>query len=84
MKKQYKIVTGKGIIEREYNYIPVRYIIAVLLGVLEIAMIISIVLALCYIVPYFYTLCIITGVACMIRIISSDDNPITKFRGFFV
>ena len=75
MKKQYKIVTGKGIIEREYNYIPVRYIIAVLLGVLEIAMIISIVLALCYIVPYFYTLCIITGVACMIRIISSDDNP---------
>lgn len=75
MKRSYKIRTAKGIIEREYNYIPIRYIIAVLIAILEIAAIIGIVIALCYYVPYFYTLCLITTVACIITIIASDDNP---------
>lgn len=75
MKHKYKIRTGKGVIEREYSYIPIRYIIAVLLGMLEVAVIIGIVFVLCYYVPYFYTLCVITSVACIIKIIASDDNP---------
>lgn len=75
MKKQYKIMTGKGIVEREYNYIPLRYIIAVLLGVLEIAAIIGIVIAMCYYLPYFYVLCILTASGCIIKIVASDDNP---------
>ena len=31
MKRKYKISTGKETIEREYNYIPARYIIAILI-----------------------------------------------------
>ena len=75
MKRSYKIRTAKGIIEREYNYIPIRYIIAVLFAILEIVAIIGIVIALCYYVPYFYTLCAITAGGCIIRIVASDDNP---------
>ena len=75
MKRKYKINTGRKIIEREYNYIPVRYIIAVLISIAEILAIIGIVFALCYYVPYFYTLCAITSVACIIKICASDDNP---------
>ncbi|MBO5255987.1 MAG: hypothetical protein J6C42_00620 [Clostridia bacterium] len=48
MKRKYKISTGKETIEREYNYIPVRYIIAVLITLFEILAIISIVVACCY------------------------------------
>ena len=36
MKKKYKVRTGKETKEREYNYIPVRYIIAVLITLFEI------------------------------------------------
>ena len=75
MKKTYKVNKGKVVIEREYNYIPVRYIIAVLISIAEIAAIIGIVIALCYFVPYFYTLCAITTAACVIKICASDDNP---------
>ena len=45
MKKKYKVRTGKETIEREYNYIPVRYIIAVLITLFEILAIIGIVVA---------------------------------------
>ena len=75
MKHKYKIRTHKGVIEREYDYIPIRYIIAVLIAIVQIVTIIGIVVALCYYVPYFYALCIITAAACTIRIIASDDNP---------
>ena len=75
MKKRYKVITGKGIIEREYTHIPLRYIIAVLLGALEVSAIIGVVVALCYYLPYLYSLCILMSAACIIKIIASDDNP---------
>lgn len=75
MKLKYKIKTHKGIVEREYNYIPMRYIVAVLIAIIEIVAIIGIVIALCYYVPYFYALCVIATIACIITIIASDDNP---------
>ena len=75
MKRRYKVNTGRKVIEREYNYIPVRYVIAVLIAIAEILAIIGIVFALCYYVPYFYILCAITSLACIIRICASDDNP---------
>lgn len=62
-------------IEREYNYIPFRYIIAILITVFEVAAIIGIVMTLCVYVPYFYILCWLTQIACVIKIIASDDNP---------
>lgn len=60
---------------KKFKYIPLRYILAMVITVLEIVAIISIVIALCYYVPYFYTLAIITEIACVIKIIASDDNP---------
>ena len=72
-KYEYKVLKGKVVIE--INYIPVRYIIAMLFAVLEIAAIMAIVIGLCYYVPYFYVAAIITQIGCIIRIVSSDDNP---------
>lgn len=75
MKRKYKVHTGKKVIEREYNYIPVRYIIAMLITVLEIIAIIGIVVLLCYYVPLFYIAAMLTQVFCVLRIVASDDNP---------
>ena len=75
MKRKYKIQAGERTIEREYNYIPVRYIIAVLITILEILAIIGIVVACCYYIPYFYVAAFITEVFCVIKIVASDDNP---------
>ena len=75
MKRKYKVRTIRGVIEREYNYIPVRYIVAVLITLFEIAAIIGAVVALCYYVPYFYVAAFLTEVFCVIKIIASDDNP---------
>lgn len=75
MKKTVSYYVQDKQVEREVNYIPVRYILAIMITVLEIASIIGIVIALCYYVPYFYIAAWITEIACIIRIIASDDNP---------
>lgn len=67
-------VNGKKV-EKEYLHIPVRFIIAILLTVLEVAAIIGCVIALCYYVKFFYLLAILTQIACIITIVASDDNP---------
>ena len=61
--------------EKEINYIPVRYIIATALSVAEILAIIGVVFLLCLYVPYFYIAALIMQIACVIRIVASDDNP---------
>ena len=56
MKRTYTVRKGRKKIERQYNYIPFRYILAMLLTIFEVLAIIGIVVALCYFVPYFYLL----------------------------
>jgi len=75
VKRKYSYQAGDKTIEREYNYIPVRYIIAMLITVFEIMAIIGIVVAFCYYIPYFYLAAWATEIACVIRIIASDNNP---------
>ena len=75
VKRKYQIRAGDKTIEREYSYIPFRYIIAVLITVLEIAAIIGTVVVMCIFVPYFYILCFVTAFGCIIKIVASDDNP---------
>lgn len=75
MKRKYRYFDGKKEVEREYSYIPVRYILAVMITLLEILAVIGIVTALCYYVPYFYLAAFATEFFCVIRIIASDDNP---------
>ena len=75
MKRKYSYFDGKKQMEREYSYIPVRYILAVFITLLEVVAVIGIVAALCYYVPYFYLAAWATEIVCVIRIIASDDNP---------
>lgn len=75
MKRKYKVNMGNKVVEREYDYIPFRYITAVLITVLEIAAIVGIMIVLCIYVPYFYVLCYLTAFGCIVKIIASDDNP---------
>ena len=75
MKRKLNYFINDKQVEKEVNYIPVRYILAFLLTVGEVLTIIGIVIALCYYVPYFYIAAWITEIFCIIRIIASDDNP---------
>ncbi len=75
MKKKYQYQAGNKTVEREYSYIPFRYILAVMITILEIASIIGLMIVICIFVPYFYILCYVTAFACIIKIIASDDNP---------
>ena len=75
MKKIITYDVNKQKIQREINYIPVRYIIAVGITLFEVLAVVSSVIALCYHVPYFYLAAWATEIFCVIRIIASDDNP---------
>ena len=76
MIKRYRYKVGNNkVVVKEINYIPFRYVWAILLTVLEVLAIIGIVIALCIYVPYFYIAAYATQVGCVIKIISSDDNP---------
>ncbi len=76
MKKSYRYRGANGkTVEKFYNYIPLRYIFAIVLTVFEIVAIIGIVVFLCWRVPYFYIAAWLTEIACVLKIIASDDNP---------
>lgn len=75
MKRIYQYKLNGKTVQREYMYIPLRYILAILIMLFEVLAIISIVIALCYYVPYFYIFAYITSIACVLKIIASDDNP---------
>ncbi|MBQ7980956.1 MAG: PLDc N-terminal domain-containing protein, partial [Oscillospiraceae bacterium] len=75
MKRKYSYFDGRKQTEREYSYIPVRYIIAVMITLFEVLAVIGILVVLCYYVPYFYLAAWATEIFCVIRIIASDDNP---------
>ena len=75
MKKTITYDVNEKTVQREIDYIPVRYIIAVFITLFEVLAVIGIVVALCYFVPYFYLAAWATEICCVIRIIASDDNP---------
>ncbi len=75
MKKTITYKVNTKTVEREVNYIPIRYIIAILLSVFEILAIIGIVVAMCYCVPYFYIAAFLTSIVCILKIVDSSDNP---------
>ncbi len=75
MKKRYEYRVKEKVVRREYVYIPIRYIIAMLLTVLSVAAVIGIVVFCCYKIPYFYIAAYLTTVGCILKIVSSDDNP---------
>ncbi len=75
MKRKIRYKVNTKTVEREVSYIPVRYIVAFFITLLEVLLIIATVVALCMFVPYFYLLAYITQIGCVLKIISSDDAP---------
>ncbi len=75
MKKELEYKVKNRIVKKKISYVPLRYVLAVMLAILEVACIISIVLGLCYHLPYFYILAYLTQIGCVLKIVSSDDNP---------
>lgn len=75
MKKNIKIYDRGKYVEREINYIPLRYIIAVMLTILEIAGIIATMVLLTIYIPYFYIAIYITVAVVIISIVASNENP---------
>jgi len=75
MKKKIKVYEKNKYVEKEVNYIPFRYIIAMLVTIFEIISIIAVMVFLAIYVPYFYVAIIATVVGVVIQIIGSNENP---------
>ncbi len=61
--------------KNKFRYIPLRYLIAILITILEIVVIIGVAVYLSYKFQYFYFLAILTQIVCAVKIIASNDNP---------
>ena len=57
------------------KYIPLRYLISIAVIVAEIALVIGLVVLACIYSPYLYFLAVALQIWCVIKIISSDNNP---------
>lgn len=75
MKKKIVIYDAGGAKEKEVNYIPVRFIIAILLILLETLAVLGIVVLCALYIPYFYLAMFATQVFCVLKIINSQENP---------
>lgn len=75
MKKNIKVYENGGYRDKEINYIPLRFIIAIMLAVIEIILIILIMFLFAIYIPYFYIAIYITVICIVIKIISSNENP---------
>lgn len=57
------------------NYIPVRFLIAILLIILETAAVLTITILCAIYIPYFYLAMYATEIFCVLKIINSQENP---------
>lgn len=75
MKKKIVIYDKDGAKEQEVNYIPVRFIIAILLIILEVAGVLTLTILCAIYIPYFYLAMYATEIFCVLKIINSQENP---------
>ena len=71
MKKTIVIYDQNGAKEKEVNYIPIRFIIAILLIILETVAVLTVTVLCAIYIPYFYIAMFATQVFCVLRIINS-------------
>lgn len=83
MKKKIILNQNNHPVEQIVNYIPGRYIIAILLIFAETSAVIAAVSILTIYVPYFYIAVILTQLGVAIGIINSNDNPDYKVPWLF-
>ena len=75
MKKTIRVYEQGKYVDKEINYIPFRYIAAVLLTIIEIVMIIALMVLFAIYIPYFYIAIYLTVAGVIIAIIGSNENP---------
>ena len=75
MKRKIKVYSNGKYVEKNISYIPMRYICAILLSIIEILLIIHITALFAIYIPYFYIAIILTVVGVVIHIIASNENP---------
>lgn len=75
MKKTIVIHDKNGEQEKEVNYIPFRFILAIFLIVLETAGVLAATILCAAYIPYFYLAIYVTEIACVLTIINSQENP---------
>ncbi len=84
MKKKIIIHDRYGVKEKEIDYIPVRFIIAMLLIIFETAAVITVTLLCGAYIPYFYLAMWATEIFCVLKIINSEENPDYKIPWLLV
>ncbi len=75
MKKQITYYDSEGLATKTMNYLPVRYLVAIFLAILETALVITLVICLTIYVPYFYIAIILTEVFYLVKVVASNANP---------
>lgn len=83
MKKKIIVNENNHMTEREVNYIPFRYIVAIFLVLLETLAVIAAVTALTIYIPFFYIAVAVTQLGVAVAIINSNDNPDYKLPWLF-
>lgn len=84
MKKNIKVYQNGEYVDKVINYIPTRYIFAILITILEVAAIIGVMVVLAIFVPYFYLAILLTEIGVIIAIMVSNNNPDYKLIWLFV
>lgn len=84
MKKRIVIYDKNGAKEKEVNYIPVRFIIAMLLIILETVAVLTVTILCAVYIPYFYLAMYATEIFCILKIINSQENPDYKIPWLLV
>lgn len=84
MKKKITIHDRYGVKEKEIDYIPVRFIIAILLILFETAAVITVTILCAAFIPYFYLAMWATEIFCVLQIINSEENPDYKIPWLLV
>ncbi len=83
MKKTIEVMENGVKKERVVSYIPLRYILNILLIFFEIAAVIAVLSLITIYVPYFYFAVVATQVGVAVSIIARNDNPDYKLPWLF-
>lgn len=83
MKKKITVIENNKKTEMEINYIPFRYIVAIMFVVVETLAVIAVMTLLTIYIPYFYIAEVVTQFAVAIAIVNRNDNPDYKLPWLF-
>ncbi|MGN1235543.1 MAG: cardiolipin synthase [Christensenellaceae bacterium] len=75
MKKRSILRSAGGAAKKKKGYLPGRFVVAILLIVLETAGVVAMTCLCAYYIPFFYLAMWATEIVCVLRIVNSEENP---------